>query len=251
VEARVRVDEIRVKVKGIPHMSPAQGRAITDVILENRFQNILELGFRHGVSTCYVAGALDELGTGHVTTIDLLNAREAQPNIEHLLGDLGLARYVTVFYEPTSYIWRLMKMLEEDPSPRLDFCYIDGAHSWFTDGFAFFLVDRLLKPGGMIILDDLDWTYKSSPTLGHSEKVDRMPQEEKSTPQMRRVYELLVKPHPAYGEFMERDGWAYARKRSVESQGQRAAEVRKEVVYQRHYVGLGGVLLKLLRRVTK
>jgi predicted O-methyltransferase YrrM len=244
----VKVDEIRGKVEGIPHMSIAQARAITDVILENRFQNILELGFRHGVSTCYMAGALDELGTGHVTTIDLLNAREVEPNIDHLLGDLGLARYVTVFYEPTSYIWRLMKMLEEDPSPRLDFCYIDGAHNWFTDGFAFFLVDRLLKPGGMIIFDDLDWTYKSSPTLRHTQKVDRMPQEEKSTPQVRRVYELLVKPHPAYGEFMEKDGWAYARKRSVEFEG-RCDEVRREVVYQR--VGLGAVILKLLRAVTK
>jgi predicted O-methyltransferase YrrM len=246
----VKVDEIRGKVEGIPHMSIAQARAITDVILKNRFQNILELGFRHGVSTCYMAGALDELGTGNVTTIDLLKAREAKPNIDQLLGDLGLARYVTVFYEPTSYIWRLMKMLEEDPSPRLDFCYIDGAHNWFTDGFAFFLVDRLLKPGGMIILDDLDWTYESSPTLRHTEKVDRMPQEEKSTPQVRRVYELLVKPHPAYRDFMEKDGWAYARKRSVEIEGQ-FDEVRKEIVYQRHYVGLGAVILKLLRRVTK
>jgi len=246
----MKVDEIRAKVEGLPHMSLAQARAITDVILENRFQNILELGFRHGVSTCYMAGALDELGTGHVTTIDRLSAREAKPNIDHLLGDLGLARYVTVFYEPTSYIWRLMKMLEEDPSPRLDFCYIDGAHNWFTDGFAFFLVDRLLKPGGMIILDDLDWTYESSPTLRHTEKVARMPQEEKSTPQVRRVYELLVKPHPAYGEFMEKGGWAYARKRSAGFEGQ-CDEVRKAVIYQRHYVGLGAVILKLLSRVTK
>lgn len=209
------IDEIREKVEGIPHMSFIEAKVVTKVILDNKFQNILELGFRHGVSTCYMAGALDDLGRGKITTIDLIGARIAEPNIDHLLGILGLDKYVTVFYEPTSYIWRLMKMLEEDPSPRFDFCYIDGAHNWFTDGFAFFLVDRLLKPGGLIIFDDLDWTYESSPTWKNLPQTECMPQDEKSTPQIRRVYELLVKHHPAYGEFMEKDGWAYARKTSI------------------------------------
>lgn len=246
----MKIDEIREKVEGIPHMSFTQAKVITDVILENQFHNILELGFRHGVSTCYMAGALDDLGGGNITTIDLMSARETEPNIDQLLGSLGLAGFATVFYEPTSYIWRLMKMLEEDPSPKLDFCYIDGAHNWVTDGFAFFLVDRLLKPGGLIIFDDLDWTYESSPSLKNTERVKSMPQDEKSTPQMRKVYELLVTPHPSYGDFMEKDGWAYARKLSTESKVL-SSEVRKHVVYQEEYVGLGGVILKLLKRITK
>jgi len=147
----MNIDQIRERVKSIPYMSVTQAETITDVISENRFQNILELGFGHGVSTCYIAGAVDDLGRGTITTIDSISAREAEPNIEHLLGSLGLAKYVAIFYEPTSYIWRLMKMLEETSSPRFDFCYIDGAHDWFTDGFAFFLVDRLLKPGGHML----------------------------------------------------------------------------------------------------
>ena len=178
----MKIDQIRERVKGIPFMTFTQSATITDVILENQFQNILELGFGHGVSTCYMAGAVDDLSRGTITTIDSISAREAEPNIEHLLGSLGLAKYVTIFYEPTSYIWRLMKMLEDSPSPRFDFCYIDGAHDWFADGFAFFLVDRLLKPGGLIIFDDLDWTYESSPTLKGTQRVKRMPQDKKSTP---------------------------------------------------------------------
>jgi hypothetical protein len=50
---------------------------------------------------------------------------------------------VNYYFEPTSYTWRMMKMLEEDEGPRFDLCYLDGAHSWFVDGFAFFLIDRL------------------------------------------------------------------------------------------------------------
>jgi len=246
----MKIDQIRERVKSIPYMSVTQTETITDVILENQFQNILELGFGHGVSTCYLAGAVDDLGRGTITTIDLISAREAEPNIEHLLGSLGLSKYVTIFYEPTSYIWRLMKMLEESPSPRFDFCFLDGAHDWFVDGFAFFLVDRLLKPGGLIIFDDLDWTYESSPTLKDTQRVKRMPQDEKSTPQLRKVYELLVKPHPAYGEFMEKDGWAYARKIFTEYEA-KSPRVLKEIVYQKEYVGLGAALLKLARKMAR
>lgn len=208
----MNIEKIREKVDGFPHMDFTKAKVITKIIIEERFQNLLELGFRHGVSSCYMAGALDELGGGNITTIDLVNARRAEPNIEQLLSSLGLTEFATVFYEPTSYTWRLMKMIEEDPSPRFDFCYIDGAHSWFTDGFAFFLVDRLLKPGGRIIFDDLYWTYESSPTLRHTEKVKLMPQDEKSTSQILKIFELLVKTHPSYGEFLAKDGWGYARK---------------------------------------
>ena len=52
-----------------------------------------------------------------------------------------------------------MKMLAQYPSPKFDFCYIDGGHNWSDTGFAFFLVDRLLKSNGIIVFDDLDWTY--------------------------------------------------------------------------------------------
>jgi len=231
-------------------MSFSQAQTITSIIIENGFENILELGFRHGVSTCYMAAALDELHNGKITTIDLTDAREASPNIEQLLNELGLAGYVTVFYEPTSYTWRMMKMLEEDSEPRFDLCYVDGAHDWFTDGFAFFLVDRLIKPGGMIIFDDLDWTYSSSPALAKSEKVKKMPQEEKRTPQVRMVWELLVKRHPGYREFIEKDGWAYARK-SMERTYPASREIRKEVVYEKEYVGLGGAILRILRRLMR
>lgn len=242
----MKIDKVREKVQGLPHMTAAQADEITRVILENRFQNILELGFAHGVSTCFMAGALDELGGGHITTIDLEHARNARPNIESLLGALGLSQYVTVWYEPTSYLWRLMKMLEEDPAPRFDFCYLDGAHDWFTDGFAFFLVDKLLKPGGMIILDDLDWTLDESPAMKNTPQVKNMPLEEKRTPQVRKVYELLVKTHPGYGDYLEKDRWAYARKLSVESYI--SSEIRKEIIYQN--VGLGSAVLKIARRVA-
>jgi predicted O-methyltransferase YrrM len=185
-------------------MSTEHADIMTALIVEHRLHRVLELGFHHGVSTCYIAAALDELGGGSLTTVDLEHARHLAPNVETLLGGLGLLHLVSVHYEPASYLWRLMKMLEAEPQPRFDLCYIDGAHSWATDGLAFFLVDRILAPGGWIVFDDLDWTFATSPGLKRTEMVRAMPREERETPQVRRVYELLAKTHGSYDELVVR-----------------------------------------------
>lgn len=248
----MKIGSVQNEVDGLPYMSRERGKEITEFIIEHRSQNILELGFFHGVSTCYMAGALDELGGGSITTIDLETARSREPNVESLLARLGLTEYVTVFYEPTSYTWRLMKMLEEDSSPRFDLCYIDGAHNWFVDGLAFFLVDKLLNPGGWIVFDDLNWTYETSPALKDTDMVQNMPENEKTTPQVRKVWELLVKPHPAYDQFLVKDEWAYARKDPF-GPNTEVNKIRQEIVYRstKEYIGIGSLVLKIARRITR
>jgi len=209
------MDNVRVKelIGDTSHMSLYQANRLTAFMAEHAVQNVLELGFAHGVSTCYMAAALARFGSGSIVTIDLESARQREPNIEELLARVGQSGRVTVYFEPTSYTWRLMKFLEEERRPAFDLCYIDGAHNWFVDGFAFFLVHLLLKPGGWIIFDDLDWTYATSPSLAHTERVRRMPEDERTTPQVRKVYELLVKSHPQYHNFRMENGWAYAQKK--------------------------------------
>lgn len=209
----MKPDEIKRIVGDIPHMAPAQAYRITDFIHKNHIRDVLELGFAHGVSTCYIAAALEESGGGSVTTIDVNSARNRSPNIEQLLKACNFRNVVVGWhYEPTSYTWRLMKFLEQNPPPQFDFCYIDGAHNWFVDGLAFFLVDRLLRAGGWIVFDDLDWTYATSPTLHDTDRVKSMPVDERETQQIRKVYELLVKTHPCYADFHVQDGWGYAHK---------------------------------------
>jgi len=101
-----------------------------------------------------------------------------------------------------------MRMLEEDTTPRFDFCYLDGWHTWWDDGFAFLLVERLLKPGGWILFDDLNWHHGDDPTVA------KWPKELRHTPHIRKIWELLVKPHSSFDKFVvEDDNWAFARKR--------------------------------------
>jgi predicted O-methyltransferase YrrM len=181
-------------------------------IIDHELEHCLELGFAHGVGTAVMAAALDELGRGSVLSIDNTLAKGRHPSIDEVIGDLGLEDQATWVFAERSYTWELMGMLERQPTPRFDLCFVDGAHTWDTDGFAFFLVDRLLVPGGWLVYDDLDWTLASSPTLKDTEWVQALPQAERETAQVRKVLELLVAPHPGYDEVYENDGWAYARK---------------------------------------
>jgi predicted O-methyltransferase YrrM len=208
----MRLEDVHGKVADTPHMTPAQAAKIYQHFAKYRPRDVLELGFAHGVSSCYMAGALEESGGGHLTTIDRGSAERRQPNIYELLEGCGLTHLVTVALTETSYTWELMAYLEAGPQPRFDFVYVDGAHLWDVDGFAFFLLDRLLEPGGWVLFDDLNWTLDTSPSLKDAEWVLRLPSHQRTTPQIRKVYELLVRTHELYGEFRDEEGWGWARK---------------------------------------
>ncbi|HET6401900.1 MAG TPA: class I SAM-dependent methyltransferase [Candidatus Kapabacteria bacterium] len=222
----MRFDDI-VKVVGtIPFLPPADGKLLYDFILASGRKHILELGFAHGTSTCYMAAALDEAGRimgdaqkGEIVTIDNLSADEYIPDIETLLKRTHLASYVTPIHSETSYTWELKRMIEaqtrnHDVQPLFDFCFIDGAHNWETDGLAFFLVEKLLVPGGWILFDDLDWTYAERPSLRDTPMVKAMPHDVKTTPHIDRIFSLLVIPHPSFENFRREGRWGWAQKKS-------------------------------------
>jgi predicted O-methyltransferase YrrM len=209
----VKFDEVDAALSGTKFMTTRQGKTVYRFILQNRLARVLELGFAHGKSTCYLAAAVDELGVdGHVVTIDTKHAKERAPNIHQLLERCGLTERVTPVFAARSFTWELMKLLERAPPPQFDFAYIDGGHTWDVTGFAFLLVDRLLAPGGWVLFDDLDWTIASSPSVAEAEWAKRLSEEERTTPQVRKVFELLVRGHPDYVDVHERDGWGWARK---------------------------------------
>jgi hypothetical protein len=145
-------------------------------------------------------------------SVDHESGHEWRPNARELVKRAGFERIVELHVDPISYTWHLKRNLARYSEEPFDFVFIDGAHNWDTDGFAFFLVDRVLKPGGWVLFDDLNWTYASSPALSDSPLVRDMSEEAKLTPQIRDVWEMLVLPHPAYGHFLEDNGWGWAQK---------------------------------------
>lgn len=218
--------EIQNHLKGVPFIGPGKARRLYDHIIENRSTRCLELGFAHGASSCYIAAALDELGEGHLTTVDIERARDwfADPSIEELLDRTGLGKYVTVAREKLSYTWFLNKQVAQNTTngscrPIYDFCFIDGAHNWTIDGLAFFLVDKLLKEEGWVLFDDLGWSYATTGAASIAKveesgiPVTLMDEDERSKPHVGMVFDLLVKQHPSYGDFrIEDKDWGWARK---------------------------------------
>ena len=67
----------------------------------------------------------------------------------------------------STYTWFLKKQVEArsdaagNCEPLYDFCYLDGSKDWTTDGLAVVLIEKLLRPGGWLLMDDLDWTFSS------------------------------------------------------------------------------------------
>ncbi|NIR32328.1 MAG: class I SAM-dependent methyltransferase [Gammaproteobacteria bacterium] len=219
----MKFEATRSLLEGIPYIKPERAKALYDFVLEAKPSTCLELGFAHGASSCYIAAALDELGRGRLTTVDIQDSAGRKPPIESLLARTALDAYVSVVREVNSYNWFLKKEIERCSGdgrchPAYDFCFIDGAKNWTVDGFAFFLVDKLLTPGGWILFDDRDWTYARAEELTGKTVTDgivhrELSDDQRTTPNIDLVFRYLVMQHPAYGEFrLQDDSWAWARK---------------------------------------
>jgi predicted O-methyltransferase YrrM len=215
----MKLEDVRGRVGHVPFISPQHARELYDMILRDRPAQILELGIAHGTATCYMAAALEQNGQGRITAVDL-KATEFSPSAEEQLESCGLSHLVDVIRMQTGYSWFLHDEIRRRTTagechPKYDLCIIDGPKNWTIDGGAFFLVDKLLRPGGWIIFDDYDWTYAGQPRSATDGITHReLSEAERMTPQIREVFELLVVPHPSYSQFVIEDhkDWARARK---------------------------------------
>jgi predicted O-methyltransferase YrrM len=210
----MKLEEVTEQVRDIPVMSPEQGATIYQHIRDTKPELVLELGTANGTSAAYMAAALNENGEGHLITLDRTENRGRPAD---LLKKLGLETWVSILVrDDSSYDWFLKEQIAKQSDrqgncvPIYDFCYLDGAHNWTIDGLAVFLVEKLLKPGGWLLVDDLEWSYAASP---HTPSPFPMSKAERTEPHMRAVFELLIREHPNFTQFRVQDGnWGWAGK---------------------------------------
>ena len=194
-----RVEESLAQLSFQPLTSRATGRLLYEFAAKDAVEEIVELGCAHGTSTAYLAAALAAKGAGLVRTFDREDTLEREPNLFTVLQHVGVEARVQPTLSHSSYTWGLMRILEERTvgqatEPLFDLCFIDGAHTWETDGLAFLLVDRLIRPDRWIVFDDVNWTLGSSPTLKDTPRVAGLSEHERTTPHVRKVIDLLVRP---------------------------------------------------------
>jgi predicted O-methyltransferase YrrM len=229
----MKFSEINRLVGHVPFISTINARFLYDLIIKEKLFNILELGIAHGTATCYMAAALQELGGGKITAVDLVEAAsEFDPAAEQQLSSTGLGELVKVVRMRTGYNWFLHDKILANTSAgncrtEYDLCVIDGSKNWTIDGAAFFFVDKLLNRNGWIIFDDYSWTYAEADkwrvvTDGITHRT--LSDDERTTPQIRDVFELLVVQHPSYSNFIRFVGteWAIAQKATMGSKKQYA-----------------------------
>ncbi|MCB1555551.1 MAG: class I SAM-dependent methyltransferase [Xanthomonadales bacterium] len=238
----------------VPFISHGNAKYLYNLIVRERLSNILELGVAHGTATCFMAAALDEIGGGSITCVDLLEAKDAfEPSVEAQLQKTGLAEFATIHRMQTGYTWFLHDEIARNSTNHAcrqvyDLCIIDGPKNWTIDGAAFFMVDKLLKHGGWIVFDDYHWTYgaadlRRSSTDGVTHR--DLSKTELETPHIREVVELLVRQHPHYGRVvvLGDSDWALAQKTMSEDK-QYSFEYRESIRSM-----LLGALHKIFRRL--
>jgi predicted O-methyltransferase YrrM len=191
-------ERVREEFDDLPYMNHHQATFLRDLVVEHDVRDILEVGFYHGKSSAYFAAILEDLGRGHLTTMDLRQAMKRTPNIDAVLSKLQLSHRVTTMLSERSYTWDLGKMIRANPRPQFDLCYFDGGHLWDDTGFGFVLVDMLLRPGGWIVFDDLKWTVAAVMGMdGAPKSWQRIPADERAEPAVQLVFDWLV-PHLGY-----------------------------------------------------
>jgi predicted O-methyltransferase YrrM len=231
----VNFETVASAVDGIPFMDRDAGRAVYDHLVRTGARDVLELGTAHGVSAAYMAAAVHANGGGRVTTVD---RTESDPPAREVLAAAGVADLVDVVIVPYSdYTWWLRNRILERTgahgavSPAYDFCFLDGAHDWSIDGLAAVLVERLLRPGGWLLMDDLGWTYDEH---GAEWAREELSPEERREPHMRSVFDLVVRPR--FSEVSDDGWWGWARKppsrreRIIPLARQAARQVRDSVL---------------------
>ncbi|SDN44317.1 Methyltransferase domain-containing protein [Desulfonauticus submarinus] len=171
------------------------------IVKDIKYPYIAEVGVAKGNTSLKFAKILDNNGEIH-----LFDRQHIVEDVYQRLSHLG---YKNIFIHgcsnklKDSYNWDFMKIIRDNINLKFDYIYLDGAHTWEIDGFAFFLCDMLLKVGGFIDFDDYYWTFSNSPTCNpavYPNILEYYTAEQISIPQIKLVVDLLVKRSRRYKE---------------------------------------------------
>jgi predicted O-methyltransferase YrrM len=149
---QVRRDRWRNNSPLLGAISEEEGNFIQEIIRSARPQVSIEVGCAYGISSLFICEALREVNATKHIIID-----PYQSGWENIgLANLRRAGFADIidFHEVPSYQY-LSRLTEERAT--IDFAFIDGQHTFDYVLVDFFLIDKLLRPGGIVILDDLSY----------------------------------------------------------------------------------------------
>ena len=273
----MRFERVKETVGNLPYIMRPNAKMLYDFIVEHDVRHVLELGVAHGVASCFIAAALQEVDHKtkasqslaplpppppvRLTSVDQLSARSRwSPSIEELLGTLDLGEYVDIRWTQTGYHWFLHDEIRDQSTegntcrPKYDLVIFDANRNWTSESSGFFLVDKLLKPGGTIIWDGYHWTYAKLDALRSETEGIRhasLSKDERERPHIAEIIHLLAMQHPNYQDFkiVEDGNWVWAHKRK--GGGDQSDSKRVELVRSRALSWYTGRVLYRLDHLLK
>jgi predicted O-methyltransferase YrrM len=133
-----------------PGVNARRGEYLFELVRAHRPALSLETGFAYGISALFIAEALRQNGSGRHIVIDPFErTRYDGLGLRHV-EEAGLAQYVT-FHEERSELC-LPRLAGE--GLRIDFAFVDGHHLFDYVVTECLLLARLLRVGGILVLDD-------------------------------------------------------------------------------------------------
>lgn len=161
-----------------------------------------EFGVGIGATTLEVAKIMNNAGEIHIF--------DFHESVQELKSDLHWRGFTNVHAHGNtakywdSYHWSLAAMLRDGVAEKFDIIYIDGAHTYLHDALIFFMADRVLKIGGLMIFDDWNWKFAVSEYMKNV-RHNYMTDEQINSQQIGYFIKTLVNNHIGYETLLDNE----------------------------------------------
>jgi predicted O-methyltransferase YrrM len=133
------------------HVGQSTGELLQRAVREVRPQVSLEIGLAYGVSTLFICEAIQALPAPgvHIVLDPFQHGKWRGIGLRNL-AEAGFNSIVEFHAEPSELF--LPRLVAE--GRRIDLAFIDGLHRFDQALVEFYYINRLLRPGGLVIFDD-------------------------------------------------------------------------------------------------
>jgi predicted O-methyltransferase YrrM len=132
------------------HVSPQQGEFLQEIMSELKPNVTLEVGLAYGISALFICDALEKAVNSRHITIDPYQLTYWKGIGLHNLKQAGYEEIIEFHNQPSHLVLAQLEM----QANKIDFAFIDGHHTFDHTLIDFFLIDRLLRVGGVVAIDD-------------------------------------------------------------------------------------------------
>jgi len=134
-------------------VTPDRGAFIRDMCRTVKARSVLEIGMAWGLSTLHILEGLLSNGAGARAheVVDPHQTSMFHGAGNQILRDAGVEQFVEFHQDKSNLL--LPRLVSEGRV--FDFAFIDGAHQFDAVFVDLYYVNRLLKPGGVVVLDDV------------------------------------------------------------------------------------------------